>query len=609
MSVQRIAQAHDSAIDQILAPIAQSFGRLVNVAFTPQLPDVGTLIDAFVRGQCDPVYFKGVTERHGWDFGGIRYDHLRYTKPKVKGIPLDYDINWMTLPKRGNTYTIKAAQEFPSLEQILRLWNREEVNSILAEQLIMSNGYADEGIRGALSSLRFEIPGMGDLIRYAVRHAWDVDIIKHFDYLAELPMTARKWAARQGYGGPTETQYPGGKDNEGKDFPAGEAKWFDMEWVAHWILPSVGQGYEMLHRLYGDSRYGRSPFLQPNTDFTQADQRLLMRANDIPPYWRDRLIAISYNPYSRIDIRRIFNEYLVKKEDVYHNYRNMGYDDEHANVLANYVEIARTDKENAEKLKVLKPQVCEAVQVGYINTTDAKNMLVPYLKNPNDVDAIIEGCVLKGKVQVLKREISALRRKVMRGIITVDTARQELNALGIVPEKISEFIDELLIELEDRVKEVSASQLVQWAKVGIIDAATLFERLINLGYSRGDASNIVRLAMYEVTLKQQKAALSQIQKLQKQAEKSAADVAKAQARTAKARTTQAKIRSGGFTEKNLRSWVVNGRLNRNQAEGFLSIKGWNDAAIKLWLDELYSEIESGKVQTTEQSKAETGLEG
>jgi hypothetical protein len=69
------------------------------------------------------------------------------------------------------------------------------------------------------------------------------------------------------------------------------------EWIAHWDLPSVGQGFEMLHR----------------GEITEDQLTKLLKAKDIMPFWRDKLTAISWVLPGRIEARMLAQYGLVDK--------------------------------------------------------------------------------------------------------------------------------------------------------------------------------------------------------------------------------------------------------------------------------------------------------
>ena len=61
--------------------------------------------------------------------------------------------------------------------------------------------------------------------------------------------------------------------------------------------------------------------------------KLLLRVRDIPSFWRERLVQLSYDPYTRVDVRRMYTAGVLSENEVFDTYLDLGYDEEHANNL------------------------------------------------------------------------------------------------------------------------------------------------------------------------------------------------------------------------------------------------------------------------------------
>ncbi|GAI88532.1 unnamed protein product, partial [marine sediment metagenome] len=91
---------------------------------------------------------------------------------------------------------------------------------------------------------------------------------------------------------------------------------FTKEWVAHWMLPSIMQGFEMLHR-------GVIP--AKSTEARPLGLDRLMKALDIMPAWQEPLTDISYSPYTRVDVRRMHKIGVLDDEAVFTAYADVGF--------------------------------------------------------------------------------------------------------------------------------------------------------------------------------------------------------------------------------------------------------------------------------------------
>jgi len=179
---------------------------------------------------------------------------------------------------------------------------------------------------GLYKELAYQIPPVADIITMAVREAFTPAIAARFGQYEDLPSEYVEWVQKKGL----------------------SKEWAERYWAAHWSLPSPQQGFEMLHR----GIIGRD------------DLYMLMRALDIMPYWRDKLIEMAYTRFTRIDIRRMYNIGVMNVSDVKAAYVRIGYNDNDANLMTRFVvklkEQTDERKQAAEdKAKLAKQEAME----------------------------------------------------------------------------------------------------------------------------------------------------------------------------------------------------------------------------------------------------------
>jgi len=163
--------------------------------------------------------------------------------------------------------------------------------------------------------LAYQIPPVADIITMAVREAFTPEIARRFGQYQDLPPEFVEWVGKKGLS---------------KD-------WAERYWAAHWSLPSPQQGFEMLHRgVIGE-----------------ADVNMLMRALDIMPFWRDKLIQIAYRPLSRVDVRRMFALGVLDVSGVRRAYTDIGYNDYNADLMTQFtIRYTEGIKERSEAAKI-----------------------------------------------------------------------------------------------------------------------------------------------------------------------------------------------------------------------------------------------------------------
>ncbi|GAH63671.1 unnamed protein product, partial [marine sediment metagenome] len=168
------------------------------------------------------------------------------------------------------------------------------------------------------------IPDVSDLIVMAVREAFTPDIVAKYDLHAEFPTQFANHAAKHGL-------------NE---------EWAKNYWASHWQLPSVQLGYEMMHRL----RPGKV-----DNSFTEEDLKLLLRTQDIAPYWRQFLVDISYSPLTRVDVRRMYRDGVLNLEEVSDSYKDLGYNELNAQRMTDWtVRESRAAEKDLTRAAIIK---------------------------------------------------------------------------------------------------------------------------------------------------------------------------------------------------------------------------------------------------------------
>jgi hypothetical protein len=175
--------------------------------------------------------------------------------------------------------------------------NRGFIDEATAADHLARAGYSGEA-KQALLELRNLIPSPTDLIHMAVHEVFNPKLREELTLDDEFPEAFLPWARKLGY----------------------SEEWARNIWAGHWGLPSPSQGYEMLHR-----------------DEIEMPQLVdLIKALDYAPVWRDKLIAIAYNPITRVDLRRLYKGGIITEEEVFKGYKAQGYNDQNARYLTDY---------------------------------------------------------------------------------------------------------------------------------------------------------------------------------------------------------------------------------------------------------------------------------
>lgn len=302
------------------------------------------------------------------------------------------------------------------------------------------------------------IPSANDVISFAVREAYTPSIAERFGQYEgadEVFETAKDDIAATGMSKETFRKY----------------------WAAHWGLPSIQQGYEMLQRGV----------------ITDSDLEMLMRAADIMPFWRDKLKSISYVPLTRVDVRRMNKMGILDKAGVKKAYMNIGYNNRDADLMTEFTlqynkspeaaEQTDTDKANAENKSLTKADIVSNYELGLITKAQATEFLGTIGYDSQEIDFIISRSDYTQAKQSLEDSIKYLKEAYTKGMITKIQAISELGKLAINTTAIDSYIKSWELDKSIKIATPSRADIMSFLSKGIISQDTARAELQKLGYS------------------------------------------------------------------------------------------------------------------------------
>ena len=316
----------------------------------------------------------------------------------------------------------------------------------------------------SLADLKFYIPGPQDLITMAVREVFSPEIVKKFGQDQDFPEDFATYAEQQGI----------------------SRFWAEKYWQAHWVLPSVQMGFEMLHRRVID----------------EQTLRQLMAAQDIMPGWRDELIAISYRPYTRVDIRRMHDTGVLSEAEVYDAYRDIGYNDEKARTLTEFtIELNRDDPDPLEPLDGLtRSAVISAYKDGLIDRITAEGLLEAEGVGPDARLIYLNDAELDIEKELRNDQSQTLLIEYENAAISLRQAAAALSALPLTPLEQEKVELKLRRITAKRTKLPSKADLQKLYKESIIGKGTFKDEMERLGYPDRWVDDYIKLVKLGITV-------------------------------------------------------------------------------------------------------------
>jgi len=286
------------------------------------------------------------------------------------------------------------------------------------------------------------IPGIGDIVRMAVREAWNDATASKFGYDEDFPPEFGEWLGKLGY----------------------SADWAVRYWRAHWDLPSPGMGFEMFQRGIID----------------QSTLNVLLRALDIPRFWRDKLVKLAYNTITRVDVRRMWRSgHITDIGELIRRYRDVGYSPEDAVDLAEWTIAEYTQKErNASKTDILK-----AYELGRVGRDEALDMLESINYQRWLAEVWLANVDNKKINAVINEELGYLRALFVAGEIKEADVNARLAQYGIPAAEVERYLQVWRIRREAKARIPTKSDIHDFFVRNIIDESEYRAALAKQNYS------------------------------------------------------------------------------------------------------------------------------
>lgn len=319
---------------------------------------------------------------------------------------------------------------------------------------LRQQGFTNDRIE-TVKKLAEIMPPPGDIITWAAREVFEPELREKFRLDEGLPSQYLDWAAKVGITGEVAKNY----------------------WAAHWVLPSITQIYEMWHR----------------DVIGEEDVDNFFVALDMNPYWRDHLKAISFRPFTRVDVRRMNKIGVLNDAETKRAYQDLGYSDEKAQKMLEFTLLYNEDPEELEKTEgdrrkdelkgLTRSVIMKSYKKGNLELEKAKT----YLTDVGFAEEVINFFILQADYENEEdREealIKAYHRMYVNGVNDYNTSSDLLDELDI-PAKQKEKLFEIWdLEIVQKPALPSKTELIKFTKKNIINLDTFKEMMSNLGYS------------------------------------------------------------------------------------------------------------------------------
>lgn len=350
---------------------------------------------------------------------------------------------------------LAGAQQLLSSSDAFAAWRRGIISESERNEHLNAQGISGDLVP-VMSKLTEFYPGPMDLIRFAVREVYSPQVVEKFEMMEDLPPQFISEAAKAGVSREQAANY----------------------WASHWDLPSPQMGFEMMHRRI----------------ISRDELEMLLKALDIMPFWRNKIVELSYNPLTRVDVRRMYRLGVMSEDDLYNAYLDLGYSPDNAKLLVEFTK----KYESGEDRGITRASIQSAYKKGLLTQEE----FVTYLAALDYPETTIAFWLELTEYEMMEKEVDDKIDDVTNlyklGELSLEQVQIELDKLGLSAEVALRVQKELEAQKSTKIKLPTQTDLTDWLKKGIIDQIAFGIRMKSLGYKEEDIVNFLTEAQ-EVT--------------------------------------------------------------------------------------------------------------
>jgi len=416
-----------SVLTSLLAPVTYGVNRKVR----PARPDISAIMAMAYRQATDSGTLTGWEQDVGWPDAAIQ------------------------------AFSEIARPRLGVMDEILSSYRRQQTPEAARSEL-EKKGFKREDV-DKLFELSHVLPGIPDLIHMMVREAFRPDVVAKWGYDQDYPGQMDQFAKMQGL----------------------DPEWARRYWYAHWELPSITLGIEMVHR--GIISTG------------EFDE--LLRIADYPAGWRGKIAKAIYAPYTRVDTRRMYAAGVLTRADVKRTYLDLGYDDTHAEELTKWTE----HEYGEEERDVTKADALAAYVDSIIDRATCDGFLQALGYPVEYRNLLLSRADYKKNKALLDLQISAIRANYLAATYDRGTAIAALNRLALSSGQVAALMEKWDAERVTKLRIPAAGQLSDMLFHDVLTGAQYRAYMIELGYKQTAIEDFYRLSLH---LRQEAAAIA-----------------------------------------------------------------------------------------------------
>lgn len=351
----------------------------------------------------------------------------------------------------------------------------------------------------------YYIPTFTDATRWAVREAFKDEYAAKYGTDQEFPIQLADYAVKAGVNAEEDNLKEINIGREKEEVLRLVPQEAAFMWRSHWELPPMAQAYDMYQRGI----------------ITYDELSDLFVAADVMPYWRKRMLDVAFVVPTRVDVRRMYGMKVLTIEQVYENYKKLGYSwkcpidqkeitmypgycEEHATFTdaGALTEFTKRDYDETSKTKtaaerdLTKAELLKAYRKKQLSKNDTEEALKSLGYDDREAELLMTITEVDEESQARDLSSSMVTKLYKMGIIDRDEAHTQLRELGFEGESADYLLSVVEYESMHNPQAIPYSSLRGMFNIGILNLEEYRARLKGLGYVPEDTELIL---MYDLT--------------------------------------------------------------------------------------------------------------
>jgi len=344
----------------------------------------------------------------------------------------------------------KATRRMVDAGELITLMRRGELEEGPFNILMEKIGFEEREIK-LLERATLFYPSPQDLIIWQAKEVFEPDAIEKYGLKNEIELIKR------------DAFYKAGMDDEQ----------IENYWMAHWQHPGWTVVREMLHR----------------TDLTEADVYEWFRLVEIPPYWREKYTEIMYTPYTRVDVRRMYEVGILLYDEVVTAYQELGYTEEKAINLADFAVASTLPGER----DLTRTQIEKGFEESILDRETALLLLQDMGYDPLEADYILLLKEISIGDDIAKHQIDTLVDTFVLGAITQAHLIAELDKMDMQAAYRNTLVTKAVRMKAAKIKMPTKADLQTFRLQNIIDDDAFAMSMGELGYRSADIEKYIKV--------------------------------------------------------------------------------------------------------------------